>query len=89
AQFCLRMSRYKAFTAHAEQSFMIGLFSLLDALFDLSLEKLLDELPLCNSIKGALLRREGPYGILLALEESFEHADWQQIGEHCADLGLD
>ncbi|MFA0464559.1 histidine kinase, partial [Vibrio sp. 10N.261.45.F1] len=71
-----------------EQAFMIGLFSLLDALLDLSLENLIEQLPLCTSIKVALLRREGPYGALLALEESFEHADWQKIDDHCADLGL-
>ncbi|MEZ9175307.1 EAL and HDOD domain-containing protein [Vibrio kanaloae] len=88
AQFCQRMSRYQAFEGHQEQAFMIGLFSLLDALLDLSLENLVEQLPLCKSIKVALLRREGPYGTLLALEESFEHADWQQIDEHCADLGL-
>lgn len=88
AQFCQRMSRYQAFAGHTEQAFMIGLFSLLDALLDLSLENLVEQLPLCKSIKVALLRREGLYGTLLALEESFEHADWQQIDEHCADLGL-
>lgn len=88
AQFCQRMSRYQAFEGHAEQAFMIGLFSLLDALLDLSLENLVEQLPLCKSIKVALLRREGPYGTLLALEESFEHADWQQMDEHCAHLGL-
>ncbi|MDA0145892.1 EAL domain-containing protein [Vibrio sp. RW] len=88
AQFCQRMSRYQAFEGHQEQAFMIGLFSLLDALLDLSLENLVEQLPLCKSIKVALLRREAPYGTLLALEESFEHADWQQIDEHCANLGL-
>ena len=88
AQFCQRMSRYQAFEGHTEQAFMIGLFSLLDALLDLSLENLVEQLPLCKNIKVALLRREGPYGTLLALEESFEHADWQQIDEHCTDLGL-
>lgn len=88
AQFCQRMSRYQPFEGHTEQAFMIGLFSLLDALLDLSLEHLVEQLPLCKIIKLALLRREGPYGQLLALEESFEHADWRQIEEHCNTLGL-
>ena len=88
AQFCQRMSRYQPFEGHTEQAFMIGLFSLLDALLDLSLEHLVEQLPLCQIIKLALLRREGPYGQLLALEESFEHADWEQIEQYCATLGL-
>jgi len=89
AQFCQLMSRYQPFQNHTEQAFMIGLFSMLDALLDLSLENLVEQLPLCKVIKLALLRREGPYGVLLALEESFELADWQSIEGYCQQLGLD
>ena len=88
AQFCQLMSRYQPFQNHTEQAFMIGLFSMLDALLDLSLENLVDQLPLCKVIKVALLRREGPYGVLLALEESFELADWKSIEGYCQQLGL-
>ncbi|NOH96486.1 EAL and HDOD domain-containing protein [Vibrio sp. 99-70-13A1] len=88
AQFCQLMSRYQPFQSHTEQAFMIGLFSMLDALLDLSLENLVEQLPLCKVIKVALLRREGPYGVLLALEESFELADWQSIEGYCQQLGL-
>ena len=41
-RFSQRMSRYQVFEGHAEQAFMIGLFSLLDALLDLSLENLVE-----------------------------------------------
>ncbi|MBW3698557.1 HDOD domain-containing protein [Vibrio sp. T187] len=88
AQFCQLMSRYHPFKSHSEQAFMIGLFSILDALLDLSLDSLVEQLPLSKMIKVALLRREGPYGILLALEESFELADWQGIETRCHQLGL-
>ncbi|MDN3696656.1 MULTISPECIES: EAL and HDOD domain-containing protein [Vibrio] len=88
AQFCQLMSRYRPFQDHQEQAFMIGLFSMLDALLDLSLDSLVEQLPLSHVIKVALLRREGPYGSLLALEECYEHADWSGMEEHCKILGL-
>lgn len=89
AQFCLLMSRYRPFQDHQEQAFMIGLFSMLDALLDLSLDSLVEQLPLSQIIKVALLRREGPYGSLLALEECYEHADWDGMEVCCQELGLD
>lgn len=88
AQFCRLMTKYPPFTQHRDQAFMIGLFSILDALMDLSLDKLIKQLPLCCEIKGALLQREGPYGQLLALEECFEVADWDGMEQHRQTLGL-
>ncbi|MCG9785559.1 EAL and HDOD domain-containing protein [Vibrio mediterranei] len=88
AQFCRLMTKHPQFKQHRDQAFMIGLFSILDALMDLSLDKLLHQLPLSNEIKDALLEREGPYGCLLSLGECFEMADWQGVERHRAHLGL-
>lgn len=88
AQFCRLMTEHAPFTQYRDQAFMIGLFSILDALMDLSLEKLIQQLPLCCEIKGALLQRQGPYGQLLALEECFEAADWSGMEKYRQQLGL-
>ena len=88
AQFFLLMARDNPFSEYRDQAFLIGLFSLLDALLDVSLEQLVDQLPLCPSIKVALLKREGPYGELLQLEECFENADWQGVVSRCKNLNL-
>ncbi len=60
AQFCLLMARDNPFREFHDQAFLIGLFSILDALLDLSLEQLVGQLPLTETIKSALLAREGP-----------------------------
>lgn len=88
AQFCLLMASDNPFNQYRDQAFLIGLFSMLDALLDVSLDELVEQLPLCSSIKLALLERQGPYGLLLKLEECYERADWHGIKEVCQQLNL-
>jgi len=88
AQFCQLMANENPFSQFREQAFLIGLFSTLDALLDLSLEELVQQLPLNQAIKVALLERQGPYGILLGLEECYERADWQGMQDACRQLNL-
>lgn len=88
AQFCLLMASENPFNQYRDQAFLIGLFSMLDALLDVSLDELVEQLPLCSSIKLALLERQGPYGLLLKLEECYERADWHGIKEVCQQLNL-
>ncbi|WP_456296551.1 EAL domain-containing protein [Vibrio sp. AK197] len=89
AQFCLLMSRQAPFEQYRDQAFLIGLFSILDALLDLSLPQLVEQLPLSDEIKRALLEREGPLGQLLTIEASFEQGDWEEVERLCVVLGVD
>ncbi|WP_114767780.1 EAL and HDOD domain-containing protein [Vibrio rhodolitus] len=88
AQFCSLMSSHNPLQQHKDQAFLIGLFSILDAMFDLSIEYLVEQLPLNQAIKLALLERQGPYGILLTIEECYENADWQGMQHACELLNL-
>ncbi|MDN2482344.1 EAL and HDOD domain-containing protein [Vibrio agarivorans] len=89
AQFCQQMSRINPFTQHRERAFMIGLFSMLDSLLDVSIETIVDDLPVDESIKDALISRTGPYGLLLQAEESFERGEWSVVKQVCQQLDLD
>ncbi|MEZ9231109.1 EAL and HDOD domain-containing protein [Vibrio amylolyticus] len=88
AQFCFLMSQNPMFLSYRDQAFLIGLFSMLDVLLDLSLNDLLEQLPLSDSVKGILLERSGPFGSLLLIEECFEKADWQGLQSFCHSLEL-
>ncbi|MBD1566251.1 HDOD domain-containing protein [Vibrio sp. SA48] len=89
AKFCQLMASHHSLCECREQAFLIGLFSVLDALLDISIEELVEQLQLSDAVKIALQRREGPIGELLALEECFEQADWQGVEAHCDALGLE
>lgn len=66
----------------ADQSsefFTVGLFSMLDTLFDSPMDEILGNMPLDNEIKAALLKREGLYGRVLANVEAHEKGEWDSV----------
>jgi c-di-GMP phosphodiesterase len=52
--------------------FTVGLFSLIDAMLDVSLEEVMAELPFPNEMRVALLRHAGPMGRVLDAATSLE-----------------
>jgi EAL and modified HD-GYP domain-containing signal transduction protein len=62
-----------------ETAFIVGLFSLLDALMDQPLERILAALPLSPEITEALLSHNGPYGAQLETILAYERGAWDQI----------
>ena len=60
-----------------QKYFTVGLFSLLDAYLDQSLEDLLAEIPLSQDVKDAILAGAGEPGMALEAAVACERADWQ------------
>ena len=60
-------------------AFIVGLFSMLDALIGTSVDRLLPMLQLNNDINDALLSRKGPYGNALKCVLAYERGDWQTV----------
>jgi EAL and modified HD-GYP domain-containing signal transduction protein len=54
--------------------FIVGAFSLLDAILKAPLEQVAEQIPLSQSVLDALFRREGPYGSVLSLIEASEQS---------------
>ena len=69
--------------------FIVGIFSLLDAMLEMPMDKVLEKLTLPENISDALLHREGIYGPFLALAEACESADIQRIQDLAASLAID
>ena len=59
-----------------EELFTVGLLSVADALLDVPLETIVDELPLADQVSAALLRRDGPAGSILDAVVSYERGDF-------------
>lgn len=70
------------------RSFLVGMLSLIDALFDRPLPELLGELQLHPAVTSALLEREGEDGLLLQLLESIERGDLAAVQQWAAHVGL-
>ena len=63
---------------HTESYFTVGLFSLLEALMDTPLAKILESLPFSEDIRNALLCQEGPYGEALTCVIAYEKGDFNR-----------
>jgi EAL and modified HD-GYP domain-containing signal transduction protein len=73
----------------AEEAFLTGLFSLLDAFFDKPLAEILETIPVTREIKDALLHRSGILGALSSLTLAYEKGKWDEVGKGLAQLGAD
>lgn len=62
-----------------ENLFIVGVFSMLDIILDMPMNKVLEKVQLPDSITEALLTREGVYGPFLQLAEACEAADHERI----------
>ncbi|MBW3607577.1 MAG: HDOD domain-containing protein [Actinobacteria bacterium] len=60
----------------ADQAFTTGLLSTLDALLGAPLQEILDELPLCDEVVAAIVRREGVAGKALEKVVAYERGNF-------------
>ncbi len=67
--------------AEPGDDFLLGLFSVLDALLDLPMPKAIADLSLPDAVRQALAQRQGPLADRLALVHALEDADWEKVAE--------
>ncbi|BCN24444.1 EAL and HDOD domain-containing protein [Vibrio alfacsensis] len=70
------------------QAFLTGMFSLLDSLLDQPLVNVIDDIPVKEDIKLALIKRQGVLGCLLSMIIAYEKADWETTETYCRKLKL-
>ncbi len=75
--------------AERDNLFIVGVFSLLDAMLGMPMEQVLEKVLLPEAVNDALLRREGIYGPFLQLAEACEGADSARIDALAAALQYD
>ena len=68
--------------------FLIGLFSLLDAMFRMPLADVLERINLAPEARDALLDRTGPFGDALNFVEAYELGLWEQATDLAKGLGV-
>lgn len=68
--------------------YMMGMFSTLQYMIDAPLEEILEEVPVAQEIKDALIRQEGICGTLYKLILSYEKAEWKNVKALADQLGI-
>jgi EAL and modified HD-GYP domain-containing signal transduction protein len=71
-----------------EEVFMLGLFSLLDALLQMPMAEVLESLPLEEGLKTSLLGRPGRLSPWLAMAREIEAGKWEEAEGQAVAFGL-
>jgi EAL and modified HD-GYP domain-containing signal transduction protein len=87
ARFCEQMVRMNKTSAEPSSAFLIGLLSLLDAMVDTNISELMEKLPIAQTLKDALISRQGELANYLKLCELLESANWQEAESFAQQSG--
>ncbi|MFP4105784.1 MAG: EAL and HDOD domain-containing protein [Phycisphaerae bacterium] len=73
----------------APELFLMGMFSVIDALTDRPMEGILQEVPLNENISAALLGGSNQFRLVLDMILNYEKGDWELFGQHAKSLAVD
>lgn len=79
ARMCQLLAQALGREYDGSTAFMVGLFSVLDAILGTPIEEVLEALPLDQAVSGALQGGQDGYGLLLQAAMAHEHGDWEQV----------
>ena len=68
--------------------FIVGLFSLLDAMLDTAMKEITSHLPVDDEVKATLCGRKTRYTPWLDLAKAIEASDWDEVGTRASALNL-
>jgi EAL and modified HD-GYP domain-containing signal transduction protein len=86
ARFCELLA--PAMEQAAPELYLLGMLSLLDALLETPMPRILKTLPLSSEMKAALMGDASPLSAALELVRSLECCDWQRCESLRHPLGL-
>jgi EAL and modified HD-GYP domain-containing signal transduction protein len=79
AKFCDLLGAEKNIGSNPPTAFLVGLFSMLDALLDEQMESLIEKLPLVDEVKEALCGGQNDLSMFLILVKAFESGNWLKV----------
>lgn len=88
AKLCELLAPLFNLSARSEDLFLMGMFSLLDAILDRELADILKQMPIHEDIKAALLGEQNKLRRVYDCALNYEKAEWEQLLETSGQLGL-
>ena len=89
ARMCELLGLHSHNGADISELFLMGLFSLIDAMLDNNMEDIMQSLPLSKNIKQALLEEKGDLADYLKLVSSYESANWETFSSIISNINVD
>jgi EAL and modified HD-GYP domain-containing signal transduction protein len=88
ARFCELMAEPLRLEGRGPDLFLMGLFSMIDALLDQPMAKVLDQLPISEDVKIGLLGKPSGFRDIHDIVVSYEQGNWQKCNENLPKLNL-
>lgn len=89
ANFCEQLYSYiKGLNITKSDAYLLGMFSTIEALVDAPAQEVMNEIPIVDDVKQAIISKEGKCGTLLNLVLSYEKADWKNIAVYAEILEI-
>jgi len=89
ARFCELLGLNSSNGTDVSELFLMGLFSLIDAMLDNTMESIMKNLPLSKNIKQALIEANGGLVDYLKFVSYYETANWDQCSSIIAKIRVD
>ncbi|HXX93580.1 MAG TPA: HDOD domain-containing protein, partial [Planctomycetota bacterium] len=89
ARFCEQIGLLVGMQKSTFDLFMVGMLSSIDAILDRPMLEVLQDLPLSEEVRQALLGQTGGLGKILGLTLAYERAEWDRIPVLMDKLRLD
>lgn len=86
--FAEKISRHLGIEDRHTEAFLIGLLSLVDAIMEMPLFDILEQLPLKSDLKEALLGASNPFHDILRLLAYYEKGNWDMVIKLCDEKGM-
>lgn len=80
--------KMKKFAITASDAYLMGMFSTLEYMIDATMEEILEDIPIAEAVKKALISKEGDAGKLYDLILHYERAEWEDIKKLAEQLGI-
>lgn len=89
AKFCELVGMNNGSRVNSSELFTLGLFSLIDAILNETMENLMETLPLSENIKQALIHGKGDLSDYLRLVISYEKGEWDAVSTLIEGIAVD
>jgi EAL and modified HD-GYP domain-containing signal transduction protein len=87
-KFCELLGQEAPHNIDSSELFMVGMFSLLDAIIDQPMNRIMSRLPLSKAVGDALVHNRGPLAGYLNLVKEYENGNWSDTQKYASSLGI-
>ena len=89
ARFCEGLAGAAGQSHRQPEAFLLGILSLIDAIMGRPMASVIDDLPVSDDVRLALVEQRGPLQPMMACALAYEQGDWDVVFELARVMGVD